>query len=140
VIKVQARRTTVPSFAQIVVAISGVSYSLTGLALLGVPGWFFANIGHFAPFNRHYEGDLGAFLLPLGLGLLAAARAPARHSALLAVATAGSLIHAANHLYDIAIGTTALDRALVDSGPLVLLALLLVVVLVQVGREPSNSD
>ena len=47
---------------QWVVALSGAGYTLTGLSQLFAPRWFFENIGKFPPFNRHYVGDLGAFI------------------------------------------------------------------------------
>jgi hypothetical protein len=112
------------AWVSIVLGVAGVGYTLTGLALILAPLWFFDNIGPFAPYNRHYEGDLGMFLLPLGLGLLAAAREPARHRLLLAVATAGSLLHAGNHLYDAVIGATPATRVIQDVGPLIALGLL----------------
>lgn len=55
---------------QIILALSGLFYTLSGLALLFLPTWFFTYIGDFPPFNRHYMGDAGAFILPLGIGLL----------------------------------------------------------------------
>ena len=87
-----------------VVGLAGFFYLLTGGALLFIPDWFFANIGFFPPFNRHYAGDLGAFHLPLGLFLLMAARHPAQHRSLIGFAAAGSLVHAFNHLYDTLMG------------------------------------
>jgi hypothetical protein len=112
------------AWVSIVLSVAGVGYTLIGLALILAPLWFFDNIGPFAPYNRHYEGDLGMFLLPLGLGLLAAAREPARHRLLLAVAAAASLLHAANHLYDALTGTTPAPRVIQDVGPLIALGLL----------------
>ena len=112
------------AWVSIVLGVAGVGYSLTGLALILAPVWFFDNIGPFAPYNRHYEGDLGMFLLPMGLGLLAAAREPHRHRLLLAVAAAGSLLHAVNHLYDAVIGATPATRVIQDVGPLIALGLL----------------
>ncbi len=46
--------------------VAALFYSVVGLALLFIPGWFFDHIGPFPPYNRHYEGDLGSFLLPMG--------------------------------------------------------------------------
>src|SRR5437773_11265373 len=86
--------------AALIVGLVGVSYALTGLALIFAPQWFFATIGPFPPFSWHYEGDLGVFLLPLGIGLLWAATDLARHRLLIGIAAAGSLLHAGNHLYD----------------------------------------
>ncbi len=87
-------------FAQIVVGLAGVAYLLIGMALLFAPAWFFSAIGNFQPFNRHYEGDLGSFLLPLGIGLLVAVRDPARNIWVIRVAALGSLLHVGNHIYD----------------------------------------
>ena len=85
---------------QWIVALSGAGYTLTGLSQLFAPRWFFENIGNFPPFNRHYVGDLGAFILAMGLGLLVAARNPAQHRSLIGVVALGSVLHLLNHLYD----------------------------------------
>ena len=98
------------SLTRIILAASGLGYTLIGLAQLFAPQWFFINIGNFAPYNRHYIGDLGAFTLPLGLGLLWAARAPRTQRGLIAVIAIGSTLHALNHLYDnVATGGLMLD-------------------------------
>jgi hypothetical protein len=110
---------------QIVVAVAGVLYMLTGVALLVAPVWFFQHIGTFGPFNRHYEGDLGAFLLALGIGLLFAARSPSRYGLVIWVAAMGSLFHACNHIYDALIQGVSLAVWLAQPVPLVALALLL---------------
>ena len=85
---------------RIVVGIIGIFYTLTGVALIFFPLWFFQYIGNFPPFNRHYEGDAGAFLLALGIGLLVAVPRPDQHVWLIRIAALASLFHAANHLYD----------------------------------------
>ena len=115
-------------FAQIVVGLAGVFYLLTGIALLFAPVWFFQTIGHFPPFNRHYERDLGSFLLPLGVGLLVAARNPARHIWVIRVAALGSLLHAGNHVYDAVFGSAPISVWLSEVVPLLALALVLIVV------------
>ena len=114
-----------PSLAQTIVALVGVAHLLTGLALLLAPAWFFANIGTCPPFNRHYEGDMGAFQIPLGLGLLLAARDPVRYRLLIGVAAAGNLLHTLNHIYDAAIGRAPLGYWVVDTGPLALVSVAL---------------
>ena len=87
-------------FVRAVIVLNGLNYLFVGLALIFVPRWFFDTIGNFPPFNRHYSGDLGTFLLPLGIGLLWAARDPARHLGLIGVALAGGWLHVLNHLFD----------------------------------------
>ena len=62
--------------------------------------WFYENVGHFPPFNRHYMGDTATFLLPLGVGLIVAARDPVRHRLVIAIGAAASVLHTLNHLYD----------------------------------------
>jgi hypothetical protein len=54
-----------------------VSGGAGGFGRALVPLWFFTTIGTFPPFNRHYTGDIGAFQLALGAGLLLAVRAGA---------------------------------------------------------------
>lgn len=115
-------------FSQGVVAIAGMLYLLTGIALLFAPIWFFQHVGTFPPFNQHYEGDLGSFLAPLGIGLLVAAREPGKHAWLLWVAAIGSLLHAGNHLYDAFLYPTPVSEWFAQIVPLLVLALLLLVI------------
>jgi peptidoglycan/LPS O-acetylase OafA/YrhL len=112
--------------AQVVVAVAGVGYVLAGVALLFAPVWFFQHIGTFGPFNRHYEGDLGAFLLALGIGLLFAARSPSRCGLVVWVGAVGSLLHACNHIYDALMQGATPGQWLAQPVPLVALALLLI--------------
>ncbi len=115
---------TRPTLVQIVVAVQGIVYLLTSLALLFAPEWFFENIGHFPPFNRHYMGDAGAFLGALAVGLLIAARDPSRHRVMLLVAALGGLVHIGNHLYDDTISASwSLEHALTETLPLAIFAL-----------------
>jgi hypothetical protein len=115
-------------FAPVVVLMAGLGYTFAGVALLFAPAWFFQNIGPFPPFNRHYAGDVGAFVLPLGIGLLLAARNPSKHRALLGATTGGSVLHALNHMYDAVIEQAPLSHWLVDTLPLLVLGVLLAIV------------
>ena len=117
-----------PSIAQAVVAIAGIAHLLVGLAMLLAPMWFFATIGTFPPFNRHYTGDMGAFQLALGVGLLFAARTPARYRLLIGIAAAGNLLHMLNHAYDALISRASLGYWLADTGPMLVLTLALLLV------------
>lgn len=85
---------------QALIALVGVADTAAGAALLLAPEWFYETIGTFPPFNRHYAGDTGAFLLPIGLGLLFAAREPRRYGPILVLALGASWLHALNHAYD----------------------------------------
>ena len=121
-IKSETRPWRALSLPQVVAGFVGLWYVLAGGALLLAPAWFFATIGPFPPFNRHYQGDAGAFLLPLGLGLLLAAGDLARQRVLVAVAATASLLHVANHLYDGLFAAWPLERWLTDTVPLAVAA------------------
>jgi hypothetical protein len=83
-----------------VIAFVGLLDIGAALALLVVPEWFYTTVAEFPPFNRHYAGDAGAFLLGIGLALVLAARDPRRYVALLLIGVTVSWLHAINHLYD----------------------------------------
>ena len=126
-------------FTQIVVGLAGVGYLLAGIALLFAPMWFFQTIGHFPPFNQHYEGDLGSFLLALGIGLLIIIRNPAWHMGVIRVAALGSILHVINHIYDAVVNTAPLSKWLLEIGPLLILALLLLIVSIRVPARDVKS-
>jgi hypothetical protein len=88
------------AIARGVIAVVGLLDVAAGLALLVAPAWFYTTVAEFPPFNRHYAGDAGAFLLGIGLALVLAARDPRRYVALLLIGVAVSWLHAINHLYD----------------------------------------
>jgi len=116
------------SFVQIVIALAGMNYLLAGAGLLFAPAWFFENVGPFPPFNRHYSGDVGSFLLPLGIGLLVAARKPEGHQWLVAIAAAASVLHGLNHVWDdFVLAGAPSTGAIADSLPLLVLAVLMTV-------------
>jgi peptidoglycan/LPS O-acetylase OafA/YrhL len=110
---------------QIIIAVSGIAYALSGVALLLAPTWFFQYIGHFPPYNQHYEGDLGSFLLVLGIGLLFAASNPRRHRLVVRVAAIGSLLHVGNHIYDALLKTAPPNEWLGEIVPLLIFAFIL---------------
>ena len=128
------------NWIRILVLVAGLNYVLTGLALLVAPTWFFENIGAFGPFNRHYLGDLGAFLLPMGIGLVVAARQPRQHYVLIAVVAAGNIIHASNHIYDAILGQEDLAHWLSDTIPLVFFAVVFMLVFWDRWQQPSTIE
>ncbi|MEM7113287.1 MAG: hypothetical protein AAF614_12705 [Chloroflexota bacterium] len=118
-----------------ILILAGVFYTLTGFALFFAPAWFLENIGPYYPFNRHYMGDLAAFLLPMGVGLLLAAPAPQQHRLLIGVVAAGNVLHGLNHLYDAIQGRETLAHWLTDTLPLILFAILYLWAINDVIRE-----
>lgn len=121
-------KTTSLNINQIVIGVAGLFYTLTGLALLFLPTWFFTYIGDFPPFNRHYMGDAGAFVLPLGFGLLIAARQPAAHRNIVLLTAAASLIHALNHAYDDWLIRSPLSHWFAETIPLLVFAGILFII------------
>jgi hypothetical protein len=104
----------------------GIVNALTGGLLLLAPAWFYANLATYPPYNRHFLGDAGAFIFALGLGLLFAARDPARHRSLIGIAALGTAVHAANHLYDdVIVERLATSHWLTASLPIAVTALAL---------------
>ena len=106
----------------------GIIHVASALGLLFSPVWFFENIGPFAPFNRHYEGDTGAFLLPFGLMVILAAQDPQRHYLVIGAAAAASFLHALNHIYDALLIQADFSGWLRDPLPLTILAIWMIVV------------
>jgi hypothetical protein len=88
------------AFVRAALVTGGLFNVITALALLFAPEWFFETIGNYPPYNRHYLGDAGSFVLALGLILLWAVRDPARYRPMIALVGLGSLVHAMNHVVD----------------------------------------
>lgn len=128
-------------FVRAVLLIGGGFTLFTGIALLFAPAWFLETIGTYPPFNRHYMGDLGAMVVPMGLGLLAAVRTPRKHRSLIGVVALSGLFHLLNHLYDDLIASNwGVLHFLKETLPLALLALLLFVVWEILGLETRKRS
>ncbi len=108
-----------------VLVTGGIFYTLTGVALFFAPQWFYDHIGPFPPFNRHYEGDLGTILVPMGIAMVIAARNPAQHRLLFGFVVVGSVIHAVNHLLDELVLSPSTGQLLTGSIPLAISAAIL---------------
>jgi hypothetical protein len=99
---------------------------VTSLLLLLAPAWFYANVADYPPYNRHFLGDAGAFILAIGMGLLLAARDPVRHRSLIGIGAVGTALHAVNHLYDdVLVERLTSSHWLTASLPIALMALAL---------------
>ena len=112
---------------QALIAIVGLADAAAGAALLLAPEWFYRTVGTFPPFNRHYAGDAGAFLLPIGIGLMFAARAPGRYRAVLLLGLGASWVHAANHGYDALLHSGVGAASLLDAANIAGIAVALTV-------------
>ena len=121
-------------FARAVIGIAGVVHLSASVLLLLAPYSFFMLIHHFPPYNRHNAGDLGAFQLPLGIGLLLAASQPFRYRLVVLIAAAANLLQALNHIYDGLISPTTLVYWIADVSPLLLMAVALTVAYARSGQ------
>ncbi len=127
------------SLARSLISIAGLVYLFTALSLFLAPGWFFETFGRFPPYNRHYMGDTAAFILPLAVGLLIAARDPARHRLIVGIGAAASLVHMLNHLFDLVVEGHTHGHWLVDFTPLVLFIAALGIPLVSGPRRVPDQ-
>jgi hypothetical protein len=87
---------------QLAVAVVGLVNTAAAIGLLFAPRWFYENVGDFPPYNRHYAGDAGTFLLPVGIALVLVSRRPWDHPWVVGIGASVSVLHAANHAYDAA--------------------------------------
>jgi hypothetical protein len=72
-----------------------------GLLMVFSPDTFFEEVGPYGIQNDHYIGDVAAFYLAAGIGVLIAARRPSWREPLLVVGAIWYGLHALNHLVDI---------------------------------------
>jgi len=129
------------AFVRATLIAGGLLYILSGISLLFMPGWFLEQVGTFPPFNRHYMGDAGSFVLALGIGLLLAARDPLRQRLMIAVGLIGTLVHTANHAYgDLVLAELPPGDIARDLLPLVIYAGLLVVAYALVVAPRAKSQ
>lgn len=126
-------------WARIVVAVFGLFNALAGAALLLLPEWFFSNVAPFAPYNRHFMADIGAFNLPIGLGLLWAAYRPPQYFALLSLGLWANFIHVFNHFYDDWVLEGSLNHVVKDGLPLLLSTLALLVAYLKIKGEINGN-
>lgn len=113
------------SLARVITTLVGLGNVLAGLALLFAPQWFFTHIAPFDPYNRHFLGDIGAFNLPIGVGLIYGAYQPRQYWPVLVLGLWANGIHALNHLYDNLWLDRSVEHFLRDGLPLLLAALAL---------------
>jgi hypothetical protein len=125
---------------QFVLGLTGITYSASGLALILFPKWFLENVGRFVPFNRHYMGDAGAFVLAIGVGVWLIRRDPWAHKSMFLAGLVATQLHALNHLYDAVIGRASMEHWLRDSLPNTLTGVLYLLAFLLVWRAQSSGN
>ena len=116
------------------IGVLGVLHLLEGLYMLLAPGSFYSRIGTYGAENTHYVGDVGSFVVAIGIALLLAAGRPAWRTPVLSVAALWYAVHALNHLFDIGEARST-ARGVIDTVLLTLGALLLGWLANVAGRE-----
>ena len=81
-------------------AVAAVNLAI-GLFAAIAPGAFYEEVGTYGAENGHYVGDVAAFYLAAGVGLVIAALRPSWRVPMLAVVAFWWALHALNHLGDI---------------------------------------
>jgi hypothetical protein len=84
----------------------GVLNLVLGAIMAIDPGYFFEHIGKYGAENDHYIGDVSAFYLAAGLGLLIAAQRRSWRVPVCVVAALWYCFHAINHLFDVGIASS----------------------------------
>lgn len=84
-----------------VCVVLGLVWLVPALWIVVAPHSFFAHVGPFGPYNRHYLGDAAAFQAGIGVALLAAAWFEPLRAGALMVALGGFGFHAINHWIDV---------------------------------------
>jgi hypothetical protein len=128
------------AIARGVIALVGLLDVAAAAALLLAPEWFYRTLGEFPPFNRHYAGDAGAFLMGIGAALLLAARDPRRYAVLLLIGVGVSWLHALNHLYDALAHAGSGAAGLADASLVTTIAIALTVASVPFVRPAPTGD
>ena len=126
-------------FVTFVFSLTGLSHIAAGAALLLIPGWFLQNVGRFEPFNRHYMGDAGAFVLAIGVGVWLMRKDPWAHKGMLLAGLVATQLHALNHLYDAVFMHGGLEHWLRDALPNTLIAVLYLLAFWLVWRAEASK-
>lgn len=88
------------ALTRLLLPLLGLSHLAVGRLFFLAPAWAYAQMTPFGPYNAHFLADIGAFNLPLGVGLLIAAGDLRCHATLAGMAVLGDLAHVLNHLRD----------------------------------------
>ena len=126
-------------FVTFVFSLTGLSYIAAGAALILIPAWFLENVGRFEPFNRHYMGDAGAFVLAIGVGVWLMRKDPWAHKSMLLAGLVATQLHALNHLYDAVFMHAGLEHWLQDALPNTTIGILYLIAFLLVWRADAKS-
>jgi predicted anti-sigma-YlaC factor YlaD len=129
-----------PAFTRFAVIFNGVLTVLTALLSLFASEFFYNTVADYAPFNRHFLGDIGAFSMALGVGLLLAARDPYKHPLIIGAAALGNLLHVLNHAYDdLFVERLTTQHWLTNTIPLLVATVMLVIAYWNVSRASQRN-
>lgn len=127
-------------FVQFVLSLIGLAYAASGVALILFPAWFLEYVGRFAPYNRHYMGDAGVFVMAIGVGIWLIRRDPWAHRSMLLAGLLATQLHALNHLYDAVVGHANLEHWLRDTLPNTLTGVLYLLAFLLIRRAGASGN
>jgi hypothetical protein len=110
---------------RVALALIGVINVALGTLALIAPDTFFDQIGKYGVENSHYVGDVGAFVVAYGIGVLVSIRLPSWRVPVLYLGAIWFGFHALNHAFDTGEARSS-ARGWVDTAYIAALGLLLV--------------
>jgi len=129
---------------KIVVWILGAMGLVNGIAMFFAPStWFFQmvpGVPETGLFNAHLVADSGTFFIAVGVGLLIAGFDPARHIAVIVVATIANLFHSILHIYSHEAGLLSLTHLSTEVAGIYVPTLILIAIVLMLWRRRPVSD
>jgi len=131
-----------PRWVAVVLVVLGVLALSNGLEMLLAPVWWYQSVPgvpETGPLNAHLVADGGTFNIPIGLGLILAARDPHRNVLMIAIAAGAGVLHSCLHLYSHAAGLLSLDHLATEFFGIYIPAALLVALSAIVLKQPPAA-
>ena len=130
-----------PRWIAPIIAILGAVTLINGLEMLLAPGYWYNSVpgvSENGPLNAHLVADAGTFNIPIGLGLILAARDPYRHVVVIAIAAGAGLLHSLLHLYSHAAGYLSVEHLTTEVLGIYLPTAILLALIPIILKRPSG--
>lgn len=130
-----------PRWVAPIIAILGAVTLINGLEMLLAPGYWYnlvPGVSETGPLNTHLVADAGTFNIPIGLGLILAARDPSRHVLVIAIAAGAGLLHSLLHLYSHVAGYLSVEHLTTEAIGIYIPAAILLGLIPIILKRPSG--